>query len=73
MEYAKLKFEEFSSWNLKINCEKCDSVELKEFLQTKRILGKDWIKNKGPFISIFLTKPHIKEQITLMEEKDERE
>lgn len=47
--------------------------EIINFLKTKGIFGKDWVRDNDVWISILSVKDHIKNQINLMNNGDEKE
>lgn len=73
IKFAALEYSTYKSWNDKVNCKIDVLEELKNYLKIKGILSQDWEKVNDFWISISLTKSHIKDQNKLMNDEDKKE
>lgn len=61
INYASLKLADYTSWNMKVNYEKHVLAELREFLYSQRIFGKDWVKSTDIYISMSSNQNHVRD------------
>lgn len=73
IKYASLKLANYTSWNVKVNCEEHILARLKWFFHSQEILGKDWVKNTNIFISMLLKQNYIRDQILAIKDGNKRE
>lgn len=74
IEYVRLLMTvDYPTWNIKLMCNGDLLDDLKETLRTQGILGKDWVKNTEKYINISTNKAHVKDQIALMDDSNERD
>ncbi len=73
IKYASLEYGSFNTWNVKVDCEMSVLDGIRNFLKTQGILGDEWVKNEDPWISMSSTKNHVRDQISLMDDGEEKE
>ena len=73
INYTSLEYRKFDIWNVKVDCEPGILDGLRGFQKTKDLLGKEWVEVMDPWISISSTKVHVRDQISLMEDGEEKE
>lgn len=73
IKYASLEYELYKNQNIKVDYKINILDKIMNFLKTKNILSKYWVRNINAKISILLTKNHIRDQIDLIDNEDEKE
>ena len=73
IRYASLEYGKFDTWNVKVDCEPGILDGLRGFQKTKGPLGEEWVEVMDPWISISSTEVHVRDQISLMEDGEEKE
>ena len=74
IEYIALTLGTYNSWSAKVICSDEDLKVLKENLQSRGILGKEWFDESNDKVVKFGTnKTHVKDLIEIMDNDDERE
>ena len=73
IEYVALTLGTYNSWSAKVICSDEDLKVLKENLQSRGILGKEWSDESNDKVVKFGTnKTHVKDLIEIMNNNDER-
>lgn len=66
-----MQFGKYDTWNVKKNCEAKILDGIRTFLNRKNLFGTEWLKVIERLISMLLTEVCVRDQITLMEDKEE--
>lgn len=74
IEYVALTLGTYNSWSAKVICINKDLKILKENLQSREILGKEWsYESNNKVVKFGTNKTYIKDLIRIMDNDDERE
>lgn len=73
IKYAKLEYELYKNWNIKVNY-KIDVLDkIINFLKIKSIFSKDWVRDNDICLSLLLIKDYVRDQIDPIDNKDKKE
>lgn len=73
IKYASLEYRLYKSWNIKVDYKIDILNKIINFLKTKNIFDKNWIRDNNVCMSILSMKNHVNNQINLINNRDKKE